>query len=106
MVAFEMMAQALLDCSIHGETRILYIICVNYMAYSYLTALDSDERSPLRKELARAAREKYRDNVNMALHHLDTRPRPDPILLQALISAVRWMVLYTMLPALITANFP
>ncbi|PTU19532.1 hypothetical protein P175DRAFT_0533972 [Aspergillus ochraceoroseus IBT 24754] len=91
LLGFEKMAQALLEGTVHGRERVHYIVCVNCTAYMFLAAIDSNEQNSLRKELSKIARRKFRENINAAVHHLDTYPRQDPLLMQALLSAAMVM---------------
>lgn len=82
----ERMAFALIDHTVHGQARLQYIICVNYVAYTVLADYHSPS-SGVKRHL-RVLRKKYRDNVLAVLNHLDTSFRLDPTLLRALLSAV------------------
>lgn len=81
------MALALIDCTVHGQQRIQYLICVNHAAYTFLTALDSDPTPLMRRELLRS-KKRYRNNIVTAVSHLDTTVRPEVSLLYALQSGV------------------
>ncbi|RAH68326.1 fungal specific transcription factor domain-containing protein [Aspergillus aculeatinus CBS 121060] len=85
------MAFALLDGSVHGTTRLLYMLSVNCVAYTFLTAMDVDEQDNINVELNMAAQAKYLRNIECALQHVDTQPRRDPLLFQALLSAAMVM---------------
>lgn len=86
--SIEQMALDLINCSIHDQKHAQYLICVNHMAYAYLTSSESERSSAMDSELQRS-RKRYRDNVKTALDYLDTKPRPDVTLLFALQCAVR-----------------
>ena len=85
--ALEQMVLALRDCSVHGQQRIQYLICVNHVAYSFITALDSKQTPEMRDGL-KMSKKRYRDNVVTAVGLLDTSVRPDVSLLYALQSGV------------------
>ncbi|EXJ66479.1 uncharacterized protein A1O5_10631 [Cladophialophora psammophila CBS 110553] len=87
----EKMVCALIDCSVHGQERLCYLILVNYVAYSFITALNLDNTSDPMKQHLRLSKARYRQNITRALKHLDIQIRPDPLLLQALISGAMLM---------------
>lgn len=78
----------LIDCIVHDQRRAQFIICVNYAAYAFISCLESPTTVRMQKQLARS-KQRFRDNVVAALQYLDTTPRPDVPLLNALLSAVR-----------------
>lgn len=81
------MTFALNRCTVHGQRRLQYIICVNYLAFAYLTTLESDQSQAMREHLL-ALKRKHKENVQSALNQLDVRVRPERPLLQALLSGV------------------
>ncbi|KAJ5361869.1 hypothetical protein N7541_002713 [Penicillium brevicompactum] len=85
------MAFAILNGTVHGSDRLLYILSVNCVAYTFLTAMDVNEQDDINVELNLAAQAKYLKNIECALQHLDTQPRQDPLLFQALLSAAMAM---------------
>lgn len=84
----EHMAFALLRHEISGQRRLQYIICVNWVAYVYLTTYQSEARSACMRQTASDMKQKYRDNVLAALALIDTTIRPDPVFLQSVLSGV------------------
>ncbi|KAF4902688.1 hypothetical protein CGCF415_v009311 [Colletotrichum fructicola] len=84
----ETYALDLIDCIVHDQRRAQFIICVNYAAYAFISCLESPTTVRMQKQLARS-KQRFRDNVVAALQYLDTTPRPDVPLLNALLSAVR-----------------
>lgn len=78
----ERMAVGLIDHSLHGQARVRALVCVNHMAYAFLTALqaeEQDQRPPsgaptpgaaLRHAMAQS-RLRYRANMLAAVQYLD-----------------------------------
>ncbi|PTU19543.1 hypothetical protein P175DRAFT_0550006 [Aspergillus ochraceoroseus IBT 24754] len=89
--SFEQMTHALLECKVHGQKLIQFIICVNFTAYNFLTALESEDISSYFKSLICGSKKKYQKTIIEALNHLEMKPRPDPCLLQSLLSAAMTM---------------
>ncbi|PTU21453.1 hypothetical protein P175DRAFT_0522736 [Aspergillus ochraceoroseus IBT 24754] len=87
----EQMGLSLVECSVHDQLRLRYIICVNYLAYAFLTATDSSSKSNRMHKHLGLARLRYRRNVLVALKQLDTRAEPELSLLQAIVSAAMLM---------------
>lgn len=81
----------LINCTVHDQRRLQYIICANQVAYAFLTCLEPPAEKAMQRELLRS-KNRYKDNVVSALRQLDTRPRPDVALLYALQSTVRYLV--------------
>ncbi|KAF4938591.1 hypothetical protein CGCF245_v004390 [Colletotrichum fructicola] len=86
----ETYALDLIDCIVHDQRRAQFIICVNYAAYAFISCLESPTTVRMQKQLARS-KQRFRDNVVAALQYLDTTPRPDIPLLNALLSAAMLM---------------
>lgn len=84
----EAMAFALLQHEVSGDRRLQYIICVNWVAYAYLTTYQSEAKSAAMRQAASNMKHTYRDNVLAAIAHLDTTIRPDPVFLQSILSGV------------------
>lgn len=86
------MALSLIDCSVHGQQRVRYLICVNWFAFIYLSSLDHDDqrlKTSKMEQYLDTSRLRYRDNTLFAVHHLEIDASPDVSLLQALLSGVR-----------------
>jgi hypothetical protein len=81
------MAYELFNDSVHDQKRLHYLICVNQVAYAYLTSLQSKPSRFMHKELERS-RKRYRRNTIAAVKHLDLSVRPDVTFFYALRSAV------------------
>ncbi|PCD26098.1 hypothetical protein AU210_012530 [Fusarium oxysporum f. sp. radicis-cucumerinum] len=85
------MAKQLFENTVDGEAKLHYMICVNYFAYlSLITTMfgHKDEAAPAYME---ASAKKYCDIVMACLRVMDMHIRPDPMLLQALLTGAMLM---------------
>lgn len=90
---FEDMALALINHRVHGQTRLHYIVCVNYVAYSYLVAIGSDGQSAAMLENLQISKRRYCANALAALDEMDLNSASDIPMLQALLSGVGYLSL-------------
>jgi hypothetical protein len=81
------MLLSLIDCTVHGQTRVQYVLCTNYVIYACLTALESKQSPTMRQRLGEL-RETLQQNVFTALEELDTQAESTPALFHALHSGV------------------
>lgn len=88
----EHMLFAVIDCSVHGQQRLEYLICVNYIAYMILNALDpSKTRYVTVRGHQQKLRQQYCNNVLFCLQHLDLSVKSEVVFLQALSFATHLM---------------
>ncbi|KEF63716.1 uncharacterized protein A1O9_01694 [Exophiala aquamarina CBS 119918] len=83
---FEDMALALINHKVYGQTRLHYIVCVNYIAYSYLVAIGSEGQSRAMVENLEESKRRYYAKAFAALDEMDLKAAPDIPMLQALLS--------------------
>lgn len=86
--AFEDMAFALINHEVHGQMRLHYVVCVNYISYSYLVAIGSEGQSAAMMENLQVSKRRYCANAMAALDAMDLTSSPDIPMLQALLSGV------------------
>lgn len=98
---FEDMVLALINHRVHGQTRLHYIVCVNYVAYSYLVAIGSEGQSAAMLENLEISRRRYCANAFAALDEMDLNSASDIPMLQALLSGVGYHNLPRVKPRLI-----
>ncbi|KAK6371599.1 hypothetical protein LTS17_008850 [Exophiala oligosperma] len=84
--AFEDMAFALINHEVHGQMRLHYVVCVNYISYSYLVAIGSEGQSAAMMENLQVSKRRYCANAMAALDAMDLTSSPDIPMLQALLS--------------------
>lgn len=86
------MAYELFNDTVHDQKRLHYLICVNQVAYAYLTSLQTKPSRFMQHELERS-RNRYKRNTVSAVKHLNLGVRPDVTFFYALQSAVCTMML-------------
>ncbi|KAL6405279.1 hypothetical protein AUP68_12123 [Ilyonectria robusta] len=79
----EEMLFALVNCTAHGQQRVQYLICTNYMAWLILHVLDASAKDRIVYDYQRKMRQTYFENVLFCLKILEVDVRPDITLLQA-----------------------
>lgn len=83
------MAKQLINGSVDGESKYHCMICVNYFVYLSLKTTTSEQNGGDTAAYMEASAKRYLDITTASLRVMDMRVKPDPMLLQALLTGVR-----------------